>query len=294
MRSFLESLNPLKSFEDPLPVIPENDSLISLTSSSSLTLENNNKKETPDTRLNNYMFAKSLEIEARGSRAPKKFERRWPDLTLKSPGIKPMSVTATLGRGSKTPFNVTSNSNSFTGGADQNQMSPTSTAACTTPVHSISDPTTPLSPTHLHAGASSENSVFANVVIGPVPFPRVPPTPTGTAFPFPLPSSSPINLMTAPAAAPPPLPPRTSRGPSRPPPATPSAVGESADSPPPLPPRGVPVPGPRPGPSGPPPPPPPHHHSIHLPFTRNNSFTSSSVPPTRAKAVLHQRQESRP
>jgi hypothetical protein len=304
MRSFFESLHPLKSFEDPLPVIPESDSLISLaspttTTSTSTSLENNNKKETPEMRLNNYMFAKSLDIEARGSRTPKKFDRRWPDLTLKSPGIKPSSV-ATLSRGLKTPFGLTSSShnNSFTSGADQNQLSPTSAAACTTPVHSISDPTTPLSPTHLiNAGTSSENSVFANVVIGPVPGSRGPPvTPTASAFPFPLPSSSPINLMVTPV--PPPLPPRTGRGPSRPPPPTPTAApaaSGSGDSPPPLPPRGVTVPGQRSGPSHPPPlPPAPHHHPIHLPFTRNNSFTSSSIPPIRTRAALHQRQESRP
>uniref|UniRef100_A0A6B2EH91 Putative ras1 guanine nucleotide exchange factor n=1 Tax=Phlebotomus kandelakii TaxID=1109342 RepID=A0A6B2EH91_9DIPT len=42
-----------------------------------------------DTDISNYLYNESLRIEPRGYKQPPKFPRRWPELTLKSPGIKP-------------------------------------------------------------------------------------------------------------------------------------------------------------------------------------------------------------
>uniref|UniRef100_A0A336MR44 CSON003850 protein n=1 Tax=Culicoides sonorensis TaxID=179676 RepID=A0A336MR44_CULSO len=39
--------------------------------------------------IQNYLYKESLRLEPRGCKAPQKFPRRWPDLSLKSPGIKP-------------------------------------------------------------------------------------------------------------------------------------------------------------------------------------------------------------
>ncbi|KAL3207758.1 hypothetical protein MRX96_039526 [Rhipicephalus microplus] len=47
-------------------------------------LEDMTEKEFTD-----YLYNKSLEIKPRGCKQPPKFPRRWPDLPLKSPGIKP-------------------------------------------------------------------------------------------------------------------------------------------------------------------------------------------------------------
>lgn len=50
-----------------------------------------------DTEISNYLFQKSLEIEPRNrDRLPlPRFPRKWPNLNLKSPGIKPKSSTKT-------------------------------------------------------------------------------------------------------------------------------------------------------------------------------------------------------
>lgn len=42
-----------------------------------------------DTDISNYLYNESLRIEPRGYKQAPKFPRRWPELTLKSPGIKP-------------------------------------------------------------------------------------------------------------------------------------------------------------------------------------------------------------
>lgn len=44
-----------------------------------------------DADISNYLYNKSLEIEPRGCRQPPRFPRKWPDLNLKSPGIKARS-----------------------------------------------------------------------------------------------------------------------------------------------------------------------------------------------------------
>lgn len=63
--------------------------------------------------INNYLFDKSSEIEPKNCKQPPKFPRKWPNLSLKSPGVKPkpskqsiVSTTAaitslTLGTSSK-------------------------------------------------------------------------------------------------------------------------------------------------------------------------------------------------
>ncbi|XP_067213799.1 protein son of sevenless isoform X2 [Linepithema humile] len=50
----------------------------------------------PENDISNYLFAKSLEIEPRGCKQPPRFPRKWPDLNLKSPGIKARSLSGRL------------------------------------------------------------------------------------------------------------------------------------------------------------------------------------------------------
>jgi son of sevenless-like protein len=45
-----------------------------------------------DTEISNYLYNKSMEIEPRGSKQLQKFPRKWPHLSLKSPGIKSKSA----------------------------------------------------------------------------------------------------------------------------------------------------------------------------------------------------------
>ncbi|ERL90963.1 hypothetical protein D910_08305 [Dendroctonus ponderosae] len=53
-------------------------------------LENLNPfADMSDTDIQNYLYQKSMEIEPRGCRQLPKFPRKWPQLNLKSPGIKP-------------------------------------------------------------------------------------------------------------------------------------------------------------------------------------------------------------
>lgn len=46
--------------------------------------------------ISNYLYNKSLEIEPRGCRQPPRVPRKWPDLNLKSPGIKARSLSGKL------------------------------------------------------------------------------------------------------------------------------------------------------------------------------------------------------
>lgn len=41
-----------------------------------------------DTEISNYIYTKSLDLEPREAKAPTKYPRKWPHLSLKSPGIK--------------------------------------------------------------------------------------------------------------------------------------------------------------------------------------------------------------
>ncbi|XP_024936708.1 protein son of sevenless isoform X2 [Cephus cinctus] len=49
-----------------------------------------------DADISNYLYNKSLEVEPRGSRQPQRVPRKWPDLNLKSPGIKARSLSGKL------------------------------------------------------------------------------------------------------------------------------------------------------------------------------------------------------
>ncbi|XP_025160647.1 protein son of sevenless isoform X2 [Harpegnathos saltator] len=49
-----------------------------------------------DEDINNYLYNKSLEVEPRGCRQPPRMPRKWPDLNLKSPGIKARSLSGKL------------------------------------------------------------------------------------------------------------------------------------------------------------------------------------------------------
>ncbi|KAL4135182.1 hypothetical protein QTP88_006823 [Uroleucon formosanum] len=49
-----------------------------------------------DTDISNYLYSKSLEIEPRNCKQLPKYPRKWPDLNLKSPGLKPKSRVPSL------------------------------------------------------------------------------------------------------------------------------------------------------------------------------------------------------
>ncbi|XP_063972352.1 protein son of sevenless isoform X1 [Diachasmimorpha longicaudata] len=46
--------------------------------------------------ISTYLYEKSLELEPRGCRQPLRAPRKWPDLNLKSPGLKPRSLSGKL------------------------------------------------------------------------------------------------------------------------------------------------------------------------------------------------------
>ncbi|CAN8031631.1 unnamed protein product, partial [Ixodes persulcatus] len=112
-------------------------------------LESLNPQESlTEKEFNDYLYAKSLEIEPRGCRQPPKFPRKWPDLPLKSPGIKPR-LTRSGGSHQVLPS---------WGGAP----APPSEGEDATPPTSPSTPLTPPYGASLH----SDSSVFAPVLIG--------------------------------------------------------------------------------------------------------------------------------
>lgn len=56
-------------------------------------LENLNPfEDQTDADISNHLYSKSLEVEPRGCRQPPRFPRKWPELNLKSPGIKPRNL----------------------------------------------------------------------------------------------------------------------------------------------------------------------------------------------------------
>ncbi|CAG2119051.1 unnamed protein product, partial [Medioppia subpectinata] len=180
IRHFLESLNPLGDLDEKT--------------------------------LMDDLYNKSLDIEPRNAKQLIKYPRKWPDLTLKSPGIKP--------RGSRANHlpalqSLDSLLNSLS--ISQNEDS----IADDSQTHSPSTPQTPpYSATS--CGAGSDHSVFASVFIGgggstyggpspTTPIHSTPPTPNPWSTTMPgLPTCLPPNPST-----PPPLPPRTNRGATR-------------------------------------------------------------------------------
>ncbi|XP_035214652.1 son of sevenless homolog 2-like isoform X1 [Stegodyphus dumicola] len=185
--------------------------------------------------FNDYLYNKSLEIEPRGCKQPPKFPRKWPDLPLKSPGIKPK-----LSRSGHHPTSLPSDSRSFSISSQQiNQDDEDGQSCMATPPN---NPSTPLTPPFSGGGLNSDHSVFAPVMIGGGPIIQeipssYPSSPSYASSAAPLPPPPPLP-------SPPPLPPRRKRE---------SSVGDTSPrtkqaidapllppretSPPPLPPR---------------------------------------------------------
>ncbi|KAG8175654.1 hypothetical protein JTE90_006829 [Oedothorax gibbosus] len=191
--------------------------------------------------FNDYLYDKSLEIEPRGCKQPPKFSRKWPDLPLKSPGVKPR-----LSRSGHHPSSLpTDQSRSFSISSSQiNQDDEDGQSFVVTPPN---NPSTPLTPPFSATGFNSDHSIFAPVMIGtgtlalsepPLSYPSSPSFSNTSTFPL-----NPPPLLP-PALPPPPLPPRRKRE---------SSVGDTSPctkqatdapllppretSPPPLPPR---------------------------------------------------------
>lgn len=152
-----------------------------------------------DAEISNYLYNKSLSIEPRNSRQPQRFPRKWPELNLKSPGIKPRSLSRS--HGPPQPLVMVPH------GHDHSEESPQRTPAATPP--------------HLH-GSSSDFSVFAEIQI-----------PGGGMSGSQSPGSMSMSGLPVMGHAPP-LPPRVRRQRQD---STPPSLPPRELSPPPLPPR---------------------------------------------------------
>ncbi|XP_063219345.1 protein son of sevenless isoform X2 [Bacillus rossius redtenbacheri] len=106
-----------------------------------------------DIEVANYLYNQSLRIEPRGCKQPPKFPRRWPDLQLKSPGIKPRNLP---GRSHPVPLPSV---------GDRHMFPSTSRL----PEDGEETPRTPLTSSAPHSPphtSSSDFSVFAPILIG--------------------------------------------------------------------------------------------------------------------------------
>ncbi|XP_014254069.1 protein son of sevenless isoform X2 [Cimex lectularius] len=101
-----------------------------------------------DAEISNYLYNKSLVIEPRSCRQAQRFHRKWPDLNLKSPGIKARSLSR---HGPPQPLVVVHKHD------DSHDDSPT-------PRTPLTVPHTP--PSHDASHHSSDYSVFAQIQIG--------------------------------------------------------------------------------------------------------------------------------
>ncbi|CAL4060931.1 unnamed protein product, partial [Meganyctiphanes norvegica] len=162
-----------------------------------------------DIDIDNYLFNRSKEIEPSATdrkycKKPLTKERQWPNLILKSPGIKPRNS-----RNVPHPldmFSLNKPNKLGDGDGDEHMLTPTSPST-----------TAPSTPSQSPLGSSTDNSVFVTVEIGrtdfpsiqpiqrPLPTPLLPPVAPAPAAPAPLPPPQ------AAASNPPPLPPRTKR-----------------------------------------------------------------------------------
>lgn len=133
--------------------------------------------------FNDYLYAKSLEIEPRNCKQPPKFARRFADTYLKSPGIKPRGA----GRGPH-PGPLPSIESTLLRSNTRltEDREPHSPRVQNTPP----TPSTPLTPPHSANATANDSSVFAHVLI-----------PSGNLSPGPFTSINPL--------LPPPLPPRS-------------------------------------------------------------------------------------
>uniref|UniRef100_A0A1B6HN75 Ras-GEF domain-containing protein n=5 Tax=Homalodisca TaxID=139475 RepID=A0A1B6HN75_9HEMI len=170
-----------------------------------------------ENEISNYLYNKSLEVEPRNCKQAPRFPRKWPELNLKSPGIK----VRTLANRSHVP-NLTTNV------TQPHLVPPTSSPRLSESGGGEDTPRTPLTAPHTPPPPLADYSVFAPIQIGaagqggntsgnqspgamscaPIslsqgvsvsPSPSVPPTPA--PIPVPIPSPSPMP--------PPPLPPRS-------------------------------------------------------------------------------------
>ncbi|EAT47730.1 AAEL001165-PA [Aedes aegypti] len=112
------------------------------------------------TEIQNYLYEESKRIEPKNCRQPLKFARKWPDISLKSPGIKPSSrrhnssansslnLTGTLPFTNKAPLG-----NSNDTGAEQ--QSPTASSSSSSVLdYSI------FAPVNIHSSSSSQHHQY--------------------------------------------------------------------------------------------------------------------------------------
>ncbi|KAF2354409.1 Ras guanine-nucleotide exchange factors catalytic domain [Trinorchestia longiramus] len=122
-----------------------------------------------DGDINNYLYNKSTEIEPKNLRKPLLKERRWPHLSLKSPGIKPRS-----GRSLPNPLPNVFSTHKESGGGDggedtPHQLTPTTPSTPCTPPPSAATTTTPTSVNAGSLGNAStlpHGSSLASVALG--------------------------------------------------------------------------------------------------------------------------------
>nr|CAD7260795.1 unnamed protein product [Timema shepardi] len=113
-------------------------------------------EDKKDCDISNYLYSKSMEVEPRGSKQPPKFHRKWPELNLKSPGIKPRNLP---GRSHPTPLPPMGDRHQFQSSVrlpddgEETPRTPLTVSAPHTPPHQLSN-------------ASSDFSVFAPILIG--------------------------------------------------------------------------------------------------------------------------------
>ncbi|CAL8111020.1 unnamed protein product [Orchesella dallaii] len=185
-----------------------------------------------ENEISDYLYNKSQEIEPRGVKQVTKFSRKWPELNLKSPGIKPRHLPGKSHPAPLLPFSSTSTSQ-FSLHSSSSRMTLDSELDCVLNNHTPSKTLTPSS----NPSATSpedhffEHSVFAPVLIGQHSIPSASPKETSN-----LHSQFGSGILSPSNCNPPPLPPRRTRD---------SSISDSAsprvndDPPPPLPPRRV-------------------------------------------------------
>ncbi|XP_054279418.1 protein son of sevenless isoform X2 [Macrosteles quadrilineatus] len=158
-----------------------------------------------DNEISNYLYNKSLEVEPKHAKQPLRVPRKWPDLNLKSPGIKTRNLASRSQLPQPLTTNVTphlvpptSSPRPSDGGGDETPRTP-----LTAPPHTPPPPLADYSVfAQIHIGSSTQSGSCSGnqspgaVSVAPVsisPGPSLPPTPS----PSPMP--------------PPPLPPRSRR-----------------------------------------------------------------------------------
>ncbi|XP_058800908.1 protein son of sevenless isoform X2 [Phymastichus coffea] len=117
--------------------------------------------EMSDTEIRDYLYNKSTDIEPRGCKQPTKAPRRWPDLNLKSPGIKARSLSGKL----PAPLQAVASSVRLHDPPSMTQEIPVREAPSDlpeTPPHGSS-----------FSSTTSDHSVFAPVLLGSSPVPSL-------------------------------------------------------------------------------------------------------------------------